>query len=190
MGMQPTEPNADILSLIEDAEAEIIRQNKLGVTPLIGMGFIRRVKKGLTHSDKRSDDLLFDGLAIGYLLGLTAQGSETDQNKIIKETFGKFNKKNRTRQNLAPGEKGPGRYKSEITRAMEILADKIPPPTPYIYNRSAFMKDLVTHHESLQKIIRPVKPGDTHLIPLKTGEPKVLIARALFALRKATRVNG
>ena len=187
MGMQPTTPKIDILTLIEDAEAEIIRQNRIGVKPLIGLKFVRRVKEGLLLSDNRSDDLFFDGLSIGFLLGLTAQGSETERINNIKDAFSKFVRKNKTKQNLLPGEKTPGRKKAEITLAMETLLTKIQPPIPYLYNRPAFMSDLITHYESLKEWIHPVNKGAEFIVPVKHTNKKVTIKRALTILKAAAK---
>jgi hypothetical protein len=187
MGMQRTEANADILGLIEDAEAEIIRQNRAGIKPLVGLEFVRRVKEGLYWSDRRSDDLLFDGLSIGFLLGMTAQGEETERINNIKDAFSKFIRKNKTKGNLLPGEKSPGRKKTEITLAMETLITKIPPLTPYLYSRPAFMSDLIIHYESLKEWIHPVNKGAAFMVPIKHTNRKVTIERALVILKAVAK---
>jgi hypothetical protein len=186
MGMQPTKPNAELLDFLEDAEAEIRRQEQLGNKPLVGLKRVQDVKRGLYWSDKRSDDLLSDGIIIGFLLGITARGSESEQIERAK----KFYQRGRNKKNRAPGEKGPGRKISEITKAMTILSTKIPPPVPYIYDRKAFIADLIAHYDYLKELIRPVKRNAAAILPIKSGSKSVSIEYALTKLKNIAKHNS
>jgi len=191
MGMAPTEPHPGILALLNEAETEIrLREQRDDEkTNYVSLETIRGLKHRLGWSDENFEKLLVDGLSVGFLLGITSQGAETGRLEKTEEVWRKFNKKGKTKTNLVSGEKGPGRHISEITRAMVILATKIPPPAPYTYNRKMFIQDLNKHYSCIKDIIKPVKGGDGYIYPRKAGESRVSIEGARSALKKAAKAE-
>jgi hypothetical protein len=189
MGMSPPEEFTAGMEVLDGIEKYLhIRYPGDGISSS-HVALIKALRKQFAQSDKKTNELLFKAIGFGLAVGISAPGPKGSKQQSFNDLRDKFDQTGNTKASRAPGVKGPGRKTTEITRAMEILATKIPPPAPYLYDHKKFREDLNTHYSSIQDIIKPVGKGSQYIYPLKADETSKPIEEALKVLKRVAKRN-
>lgn len=187
MGMEPYKANTAGIETLVLIEKYLQAQYPNGEIPLNYLDLIKALRKQFEFSDKKMSDLLFQTIGACLTIGASFPGSKSTHIKTLEKKFIRFYQKGNKKATRQPGETGPGRNVSEITRAMEILLSKIPPPMPYTYKRPQFIEDLITHKACIKHVIKPVKENDSYIHPIKPGERSATIESAHTKLMKLAK---